>query len=201
MKKILIVVAILVALVSMNVASATSVDRLFMCNLEGHPGDTITGDISLTGTLPDRSGHWRTSYKQIEGDDEARMNIRSWITITPTNYTLKPGEVKTFTVEIAIPKDVQPGLYGAKTREAGTIGHSDERRTYIIFEDANTTAFIEGGGCVAFSGLLIPISVNVLGKPNPLTPIIKAVQANIISIALLAIVIVLLVLLLRTWKK
>lgn len=200
MKIRLISVLILITLISMNVASATSVNQLAMCNLEGHPGDTISENIVLTGTLPDRMGHWRTSYKQIEGDDEEKMDIRSWITITPENYTLKPGEVKTFTVEIKIPKDVEPGLCGAISTEAGLTGHSDERRTYIIFEDANATAVIEAQGNVAYTGLLIPISVKVLGTPNPLTPIIKAVQANIISIALLAIVIVLLVLLLRRKK-
>jgi hypothetical protein len=125
------------------------------------------------------------------------MDLKSWITITPENYTLAQGEVKTFTVEIKIPKDVQPGLYGATSEDAGQPGHFDERRTYILFGDADTTAVIEGGGSVAYSGVRAPVIVSVLGKPNSLIPIIQAVQANIVSIALFAIVIVLLVLLLR----
>jgi hypothetical protein len=197
MKKIQEIVVIAILLLLITGASATSVDRLSMCNSEGYPGDTITENVQLTGTSPDRIGHWRTSYKHIEGDEEARVDIRSWITITPENYTLKPGEVKTFTVEITIPDDAEPGLYGAISTEACLEGHSDERRTYIIFEDANATAAIEAQGSVAYSGLLLPIFVNVLGKANPLAPFIEMVQANIIILALLTIITVLLVLLLR----
>ena len=200
MKSIYLIVVIALVLVLIAGASATSVDCLFMTNLEGYPGDTITQEVHLTGNQPERIGHWRTSYKHIEGDDVARMDIQSWITITPENYTLAQGEVKTFTVTIRIPDDAEPGLYGAATAEAGFIGHSDERRTYIVFEDADTIAVKESLGNVAYTGLLLPISVKVQGKPNPLTPLIKLVQANIISIVLLAIVIVLLVLLLKRKK-
>lgn len=200
MKSIYLIVVIALVLVLIAGASATSVDRLFMTNLEGYPGDIITQEIQLTGNLPDRIGHWRTSYKHIEGDDVARMDIRSWITITPENYTLASGEVKTFTVTMRTPEDAEPGLYGATTAEAGFVGHSDERRTYIVFEDADAIAVIESQGNVVYSGLLLPVSVKVLGKPNPLTPVIKFVQANMISIVLFAIVIVLLVLLLKRKK-
>lgn len=197
MKRIHLIVIVAVVLVWIEGVSATSVDRLFITNQEGYPGDTITQEIQLTGNLPDRIGHWRTSYKHVEGDDVTRMDIRSWITITPENYTLAPGEVKTFTVTIKIPEDAEPGLYGATTAEAGFVGHSDERRTYLVFEDADAKAVIESEGNVVYSGLLIPVSVKVLGKPNPLTPVIKFVQANLISVILFAIVVVLLVLLLK----
>jgi hypothetical protein len=155
--------------------SATSIDTLSMCNIEGYPGDTITEYVQLTGNMPDRIGHWRTSYKHIEGDDVAKMDIRSWITITPENYTLAEGEVKTFTVEIRIPHDAESGLYGATSPEAGLIGHSDDRRTYILYEDADATAVMTGEN-VAYTGLLIPVSVIVLSKPTPtpqVTPSIK----------------------------
>jgi len=155
---------------------ATSVDTLSLCNLTGYPGDTVTEKVQLTGNLPDRIGHWRTSYKYVEGDDVARMDIRSWITITPENYTLAQGEVKTFTVAIRIPKDADPGLYGATSPEAGLIGHSDERRTYIVYEDADAIAVKESLANVSYAGLLIPISVIVLSKPTPtpqVTPSIK----------------------------
>jgi len=104
-------------------------------------------------------------------------------------------------VRISIPKDAEPGLlYGATSESAGMEGHSGERRTYVIFEDADASVVAAGGSAV-YTGLLIPVSVKVLGKPNPLTPVIKAIEANIISIALLAIVLILLVLLLRRKKK
>ena len=195
-----IIILIAIAMVVIEGAAATSVDRLFLTNLEGYPGDTITQNIQLTGNLPDRIGHWRTSYKYVEGEDVTKMDIRSWIAITPANYTLAEGEVKTFTVAIRIPKDAEPGLYGATSTEAGLVGHSGERRTYIVFEDADAIAVTESQGNIAYTGLLLPISVKVLGKPNPLTPLIKLVQANLISIFLLAIVVVLLVLLLRRRK-
>jgi hypothetical protein len=196
-----IIIAIALALIAVSAVSATSVNRNSL-TVEGYPGDTIRAEIMLTGTLPDQTGHWEVTYKQVEGEDanDEKLDITSWITITPVEYRIKQGETKTFTVEIAIPKGVQPGLYGATSIDAGQPGHFDERRTYILFGDANTTAVIEGGGSVAYSGVRVPVIVSVLGKPNPLIPIITAIQANIVSIALLAIVIVLLVLLLRRKK-
>jgi len=197
-----IIIAIALALIAVSAVSATSVNRNSL-TVEGYPGDTIRVEIMLTGTLPDQTGHWEVTYKQVEGDSEEdieNLNITSWITITPVEYRIEQGETKTFTVEIKIPKGVQPGLYGATSIDAGQPGHFDERRTYILFGDADTTAVIEGGGSVAYSGVRAPVIVSVLGKPNPLIPVIKAVQANIVSIALLAVVIVLLALLLRRKK-
>ncbi len=203
MKKMAIAVLLLIVVV--NIASvsvpvsATAVDRLFMCNNEGYAGDVIEIPITLEGTsAAERMGHWRTYYKEVDGDDE-KMDITSWITIIPANYTLKAGEEKEFTVRISIPRSAKPGLYGATSEGADMEGHSDERRTYIIFEDGDASVVAAGGSAV-YSGMLIPVSVKVLAESNPLTPIIKAVQANIISIALLAVVIVLLVLLLRRKK-
>jgi len=196
MNKVVILV-IFIAFVCVPCASATSVDRLYMCNLEGHAGDTIAETITLEGTTSSaRAGHWYTFYKDIEGDNEARMNITSWMTITPRNYTLVTGETKAFTVAIEIPKDAVPALYGATSESANAKGHSNERRTYIIFEDMDASV-AEAGGHGLASGLMIPVSVKVLGKPNPLTPIIELIQANIVMIMLLAIIVILLVVLLR----
>lgn len=189
MKKVLLI--LLVALLCVSAASATSVDWLFMCNQEGAQGDTISKTITLEGTIPtERTGYWSIYYKQIEGDDEEVMDITSWISIEPKDYTLTSGEIKTFTVTIRIPKNAEPGLYGATSGLACAKGHSDERRMYIQFQDTNT------GGSV-YSGIMIPISVQVLGKPNPLTSIIELLQANIVMIMLLAIIVILLVVLLR----
>jgi len=169
--------------------SATAVDRLSLCNLEGYPGDTVEAKITLEGTGPEeRSGYWYTFYKQVERDDD-RMDITSWIEIEPSEYVIRQGETKVFTIRVKIPRDAEPGLCGATSEEAGKTGHSDERRTYIIFKDAIT------GGNV-YSGLLIPVSVKVLGKPNPLAPLVKIVKENITVTALIIVIAILLAVLL-----
>jgi len=146
-----------------SVALATAVDRMSLCNLEGHPGETIQAQITLNGTeAEERSGFWYTRYKELEGDDE-RMDITSWITIEPEEYTITQGQSVTFIVSVRIPGDATPGLWGATSKEAGKPGHSAERRTYIVFNDTIT------GGNV-YSGLLIPVSVVVLEEPSPPAP-------------------------------
>jgi len=168
-----------------STALATSVDRMSLTNLEGYAGKTIKAEITLEGTdLEERSGFWYTNYKEVEGADN-RMDITSWITIEPKDFTIKQGETKVFTVEVKIPRDAELGLWGATSEEAAKEGHSGERRTYIVFKDA------PAGGNV-YSGLLIPISVKVLPSPNPLAPVINFVQQNIITILLSVVIIVLL---------
>ncbi|MBA7711678.1 hypothetical protein ES703_120644 [subsurface metagenome] len=168
---------------------ATAVDRMAICNLEGYPGETIEAQITLQGTeAGERSGYWYTHYKQVEGDD-ARMDITSWITIEPEEYTIAQGLSVAFTVRVKIPGDAAPGLWGATSEDAGQAGHSVERRTYLIFKDKTA------GGNV-YSGLLIPVSVKVLGQPNPLAPVLNYVKDNIILVVLGVVVIILLTLLL-----
>jgi hypothetical protein len=170
-----------------------------LCNLEGFPGETIEAKITLEGTDPEeRSGFWSIYYKKVDGDD-GRMDITSWITIEPKDFTIKQEETKVFTIKVKIPKDAKPGLWGATSEEAGKEGHSEERRTYIIFKDANS------GGNV-YSGLLIPVSVKVLAKkilasPNPLVPVINFVKQNILTIVLSIVIIVLLAMLLLRRRK
>lgn len=194
MKKINLI--ILIGLLCIQAASATSVDRLYMCNLEGYPGDTLKVNITLEGTIPaERTGYWSVYYKHVEGDKEEFIDVTSWITVEPEKYTLKSGEIKSFIVTIKIPKNAEPGLlYGATSGSACEKGHSDERRMYIQFQDTNT------GGNV-YSGLMIPVSVKVLGKPNPMTPIVKAIQTNIIIIVLLAIIVILIVIMMRRKER
>ena len=173
---------------------ATTVDRNSLCNLEGFPGKTISAEITLEGTDPEeRAGFWYTYYKEVEGDDD-RMDITSWITIEPKDYTIKQGEIKVFTVKVKIPRNAELGLWGAASEEAGKEGHSGERRTYIVFKDAI------GEGNV-YSGLLIPISVKILKSPNPLAPVINFVQQNIMTIVLSIVIIVLLAMLLLKRRK
>lgn len=168
---------------------ATSVDRVALCNLEGHPGETVELQITLQGTgAEERSGYWYTHYKQVAGDD-ARMDITSWIIVEPEDYVITQGEEITFTVRIKIPSDAEQGLWGATSEEAGQAGHSVERRTYLIFKDMPT------GGNV-YSGLLIPLSVKVIGKPSLLAPVLNYVKDNIIIVVLGVVVIILLTLLL-----
>lgn len=195
---LVLIIVVNIAFVSVPV-SATAVDQLSICNNEGYAGDVIDIPITLASTSGERMGHWCTYYKQVEGDDE-KADITSWITIIPANYTLKAGEVKEFTVRITIPGNAKPGLYGATSESADMEGHSGERRTYIMFEDADASVVAAGGSAV-YSGLLIPVSVKVLAEQNPLIPIIRGIEENIISILLLAIVIVLLAVLLRRKRK
>jgi len=176
-------------LIQPEAAMATSVNRLAICNLEIHPGETIGTEVALEVTDPgERMGHWSTHYKQIDGDD-AKMDITSWISFEPaSDYTLTEGETKTFVVRITAPENAQPGLWGALSESAGESGHSAERRTYVIFKDAAT------GGSV-YSGLLIPVSVQVVGKANPMASMVSWVRANVIvSILILAVIVLLAVL-------
>jgi len=175
-------------------ALATSVDRMAICNLEGYPGKTIEQEITLEGTdLEERSGFWYTYYKKVEGDND-KMDITSWITIEPKDYTIKQGETKVFSVKVKIPAKAKPGLWGATSEEAWKEGHSSESRTYVVFNDALT------GGNV-YSGLLIPVSVKVLASPNPLAPVINFIKQNIMTIALSVVIAVLLALLLKRRKR
>ena len=177
-----------------SVALATSVDRMSVTNLEGYPGKTIEQEITLEGTDPgERSGFWYAHYKKIDGDND-RMDITSWITIEPKDYTIKQGESKVFIVKVKIPRNASPGLWGATSEEAAKEGHSGERRTYIVFKDA-----LEGGN--VYSGFLIPISVKVLESPNPLAPVLNFVKQNIMTIALIIVIIVLLAVILLKRRK
>ncbi len=184
-----------------SAALATAVDRMALPNLEGHPGETIEVQITLEGTgAEERSGYWYTHYKEVEGDDE-RMDITSWVTIEPEEYVITQGESIVFTVRVKIPGDAEPGLWGATSEEAGKPGQSALRRTYLIFKDTPT------GGNV-YSGLVIPVSVMVLGEssqPTPpgessqTVPALDFIKDNIIVIVLGVIIIILLaVILTRT---
>ncbi|MFA6397747.1 MAG: hypothetical protein WDK96_02785 [Candidatus Paceibacterota bacterium] len=165
-----------------------------LVNLESYPGKTTKAEIILEGTDPgDRTGFWYTHYKKIDGDSE-KMDITSWITIEPKDFTIKEGEKQVFAVEIKIPRNAEPGLWGATSEEAGKEGHSDERRTYLIFKDA------PAGGNV-YSGLLIPISVKILPSINPLTPIINFIKQNIMVIVLSIIIIVMGIFFLKNKKR
>jgi len=190
-----ILVALLFGLlfIPVSAALATSVDRMSL-KLEGYPGKTIEQEITLEGTdLGERSGFWYTHYKEVEGDD-SKMDITSWITIEPKDFTIKQGEIKVFTVKVKIPGNAEPGLWGATSLEAGKEGHSGERRTYIVFKDALADGNV-------YSGLLIPISVKILPSPNLLAPVINFVEQNIITIALSIVIIVLLAMQLLRRKK
>jgi len=160
--------------------SATSVDKLSICNVEGYAGDVIDIPITLMSASDSkRTGNWSMFYKKLEGEsDDRKMDITDWITIIPPNYTLKSGEVKSFTITISIPGDVSPGLYGATSPDADIKGHSDERRTYIVFEDADTSA-TDAGASVVKSGMLIPVSVKVLESESLFDVVKEAIEMNI----------------------
>jgi len=176
-----------------STALATSIDQMWL-SLKGYAGETIKNEIKLEGTEPgDRTGFWYTRYKEMEGDSD-RMDISSWITIEPKDFTIKQKEVKKFTVTVKVPKDAKPGLYGATIEDSGREGRSGERRTYLVFKDA------EGEGNV-YSGLLIPTSVTVLAKPGFLGPAVDFIKQNMIIIVLSLVIVVLLVLVLLKKKS
>jgi hypothetical protein len=170
MKRIVEIVALALGLVlvlsasvqiPVQTASATTVDRALFCNLNAYPGDTIIENITLYGDLPERIGSWRTFYKQVEGDS-GRMDITSWIEVTPKEYTIKDGEAKEFQLIIKVPPNAEPGLlYGATSEDAAIPGHVDQRRTYIEFVDGDAEA-VKAGGVATMSGIRIPVSVKVL---------------------------------------
>lgn len=177
-----------------STVAATSVDRLALCNLEGYPGDVVEEQITLSGTdSSERSGYWYTLYKELDGDSE-RMDITSWIEITPEDYTLNEGETTVTSIRVSIPEDAEPGLWGAISESAGEAGQSDERRTYVVFKDTIT------GGNV-YSGLLIPVSVYVLGKPSPLTLMVDFVSENAVEAVLIVAVVILAALLVRKGRR
>lgn len=184
---VLAAVLCLIPVFQASPVAATSVNRLAICNVEGYPGETIDTEVILQGTDPgERAGYWSTHYKSVDGDDD-RMDITSWISFEPSSeYTISEGESKAFVVRLNIPGDARPGLWGATSADAEKAGHSDERRTYIIFKDTST----ESGSL--YSGLLIPVSVTVMGNPNVFTPFANWVQANVMVSILIAVVIVLL---------
>lgn len=188
--------------IPVQIASATTAERVIFCNLNAYPGDTITENMTLYGDLPDRTGSWRVFYKQIEGDSE-EMNITSWIEVKPKDYTLKTGEAKYFQLIINVPSDAAPGLWGAISEDAAIQGHVDQRRTYIEFTDGDADA-AKAGGVATRTGIRIPVSVNVLGtpeKPSPFEGFTDMLKSNILSIAMLAVIVVLLVILLRRRKE
>ncbi len=166
------------------VVLATSVDHLNLCNLQGNPGEIVQINITLTGTeIEERTGYWYNFYKKVDGDDN-KMDITSWITIQPEQYSLKQGDNKVFTVKVSIPNDAQAGLWGATSVEADQSGHSDQRRTYVVFKDTPT------GGNV-YSGLLIPVSVNVTENPSLFVQLTKLISENLMITVLLVVILIL----------
>jgi hypothetical protein len=167
---------------------ATSVNRLSLCNLEGVPGSTVVEKISLISddALP-REGVWETYYRRMDGDGP-EMNITSWISIEPREFTLQKEEVKNFTVLIRIPDDAAPGLWGAASGEAGQPGHSGERRTYLYFRDSQQAGNL-------FTGIMIPVSVRVLKEPGFFIGAIVFLRQNWLIASLTGIILALMVIL------
>lgn len=171
----------------------TSIDRISVCNLEGYPGDLLQEKITLTGTdAVLRNGYWDNYYKQVDGDNE-RMNISSWITIEPREFSLALDERRIFTIKVQIPANASPGIWGAISPDAGLSGHAGERRTYILFKDAQ-----EDGNL--YSGMLIPISVQVLGEASPFSSIYRFLNQNALTVFLVIIIIALFAALLTMTK-
>jgi hypothetical protein len=171
-----------------SIALATSVDPVSICDLEGYPGDTIITHCTITGDETEtRTGYWDNNYKKVEGDS-SMMDITSWITIEPKQYIISHGEIKSFNIIVKIPEKAGAGLWGATSKDAGLNGQSSSRRTYIIFRDT-----LEGGN--VYSGMLIPVSVKVLGTPNPFTPILTLISQNLVVTIMAAVIVFLAIML------
>lgn len=203
----LILILAIVALVFTPVVYATAVSKVTLYGFSGYPGDVIEIPIELTGDLPERTGYWEAFYTKFEGDEEEKMDITSWITIEPKNYTLKLNETKEFMITITIPKDAEPGLHGVNSTDAPTPGHWYQRRTWIRFKDTDASLVVGAGGVAAWTGFRIPVSVQVLEKPSApgaLGPIITAIKENTTPI-LLAVILILIgivvVIMLKRRKK
>jgi hypothetical protein len=188
------VILLFILFFGVRFVSATSVSRLSLVNLEGQAGTTITQEILLEGDSEDeRFGFWYNHYKKVEGDSE-KMDITSWVTIEPKDYVIKPGETKKFNVIIKIPKNTEPGLWGAVSANAGREGYSDDRRSYIIFKDSLSDGNV-------YSGLLIPISVQVLESKNSLELLLNLIVQNKWLIILTVIILIMAILLFKKRKR
>jgi hypothetical protein len=172
----------------------TSIDRSSICNLEGYPGDVLQEKITLTSSdSVTRNGLWENYYKKVEGDDY-RMDISSWLTVEPREFVLLPDVRQVFILKVNIPEKAAAGLWGAKTIDAGLSGHSDERRTYILFKDTQ-----EDGNL--YSGMMIPVSVQVLGKASPFSALFSFLNANALVAFLVVVIVALLVIMLTMLKS
>lgn len=187
LESLIVVLSIFLAMyMCPQVVFATSVDQLSLCNLTGNPGDVIQTNITLQGNeAGERSGLWYTHYKKVDGDSQ-RMDITSWIEVSPADYVIRENEIITFSVSVTIPKDAEAGLWGATSENAGEPGHSLERRMYIIFKDTQT------GGNV-YSGLLIPVSVVVTESPSFVDVAISVIKSNLLVTFLLVVIVILVV--------
>jgi len=176
------------AAISPCAVSATSVNRTDFCDLKGSPGETLTCHVTLTSDdTGTRSGYWDVYYKSVESDGPG-MDITSWINIEPREYALNAGQSAEFTIIINISRNASSGLWGAVSPEAGLPGRSAERRTYIVFRDALPDGNV-------YSGMLIPVAVQVLNQPAPLVLVIDFISNNIVVTALSAVIIILIILL------
>lgn len=189
MKSVIIICMVL--LFFTQTTSATMVSEGLLVNLEGHPGDTIELNITLTGVIEEstRIGHWNIIYVDRETDKRG-TDIRKWISIEPKNYIIKYGESKTFDITIQIPSGISPGIYGATSIFSG-VGHMHNRSTYIEFVDADKETIELEEMAPIWIGIRIPISVIVLGEPCPFDEIKWIVQNNIVIISLATIIIAL----------
>jgi len=99
-------------------------------NLSADPGSTVTAQISLrdvsasslviTAQINDFiAGGEDGTPKIILDDTVSAYSFKSWVSPLST-VTLKPKELKTFTITIKVPKDASPGGYYGVVRFTGT---------------------------------------------------------------------------------
>ena len=175
-------------------AAGTSSDRSSLCNLEGNPGDLLQEKITLSGTEAAlRKGVWEIYYKPGEADNE-RMDISSWLSVEPRDFTLAQDEKQVFTLKVQIPGRAYAGIWGAATAEAGLSGHAAERRTYVLFRDTQD----EGN---LYTGMMIPVSVRVMGTASPFAAFFRFISENAMVFFLVVVIMALLIVMLVMFKS
>ena len=99
-------------------------------NLSADPGSTVTAQISLRDVSASSlvvsaqindfiAGGEDGTPKIILDDTVSAYSFKSWVSPLST-VTLKPKELKTFTITITVPKDASPGGYYGVVRFTGT---------------------------------------------------------------------------------
>ncbi len=87
---------------------------------DGDPGTTKTGEVTVINEQ-NTTQTFYASYENFSAEGETgaptfnteKTGLDTWITVSPQNITLAPGEARKVSYTITIPKDTEPGGYFA----------------------------------------------------------------------------------------
>ncbi len=87
-------------------------------DLTANPGDVISNQIKVTNAS-DETLQLDTKIENIAGtgengqvqltEDETKFSLSSWVTTTPSKFSLSPHEIKILTYTIHVPANAEPG--------------------------------------------------------------------------------------------